>query len=577
MIGKTLHGEDTCKLTCSRTCSCTCNCTYQCVCKCNVKSFRCTTLHVAAYEGQPDVVRDLLISGADPTLTDSNGFTPAHTAQQLAQSEESKNLRANYQKCYEVLMRYEEKRRMKKRILTPQKATELINSVVNRDPRPRIQSDSAVRTPPMRSRFASTRSPSGRPPISPRTPIRKQSDLIGSGRKQESKKWDFSSSSSSSGSSLNTSLLDITNRSHKKSPKVAKNPKVENLVKSPVKDSSTQTPREVECQTEFEFPEVISEVRKSEPKKIDLDEIQKFMDELTVSKKTAEIEAKNEVKPEVAQNEQNSTKNEPKLGQSVISEVAEAPEVITEVAATPKMSPEKPQIKSPEKVTELDWGYFDKSIRLPDLDETRIPEKIEVKAEVNPDAQKYEPVKSPVKIKEVPEVEYQNNETCVIGDLSTESSNSLPLFDDTPEVIEKSKLSRIEELSENSEAEISAKIDPKEITPFPSSIINLVSMPMSMPMSMPKVPEVSKIAEEPVAETELSEEEPVCETTSEESAESFKLEFSLSPSVSFRSVQNDTISQTLETSARSTVSVDDEKAIDALTGNFGLLYGSDLS
>ena len=65
---------------------------------------------MAAYEGQPDVVRDLLISGADPTLTDSNGFTPARTAQQLAQTEENRNLRENYQKCYEILMRYEERR-----------------------------------------------------------------------------------------------------------------------------------------------------------------------------------------------------------------------------------------------------------------------------------------------------------------------------------------------------------------------------------------------------------------------------------------------------------------------------------
>ena len=76
---------------------------------------------------------------------------------------------------------------------------------------------------------------------------------------------------------------------------------------------------------------------------------------------------------------------------------------------------------------------------------------------------------------EVPEVDYQNNETCVIGDLSEEEEEVKPII---PEAA--------------------------NITPYPSSIINLVSLPPN---------------QAPLSIAPILEENEVCETTSEESAE----------------------------------------------------------
>ena len=49
--------------------------------RCSTKHDECTALHVAAYEANVDIVRDLLNVGADPTLKDANGATPGKTFQ----------------------------------------------------------------------------------------------------------------------------------------------------------------------------------------------------------------------------------------------------------------------------------------------------------------------------------------------------------------------------------------------------------------------------------------------------------------------------------------------------------------
>ena len=78
-------------------------------------------------------------------------------------------------------------------------------------------------------------------------------------------------------------------------------------------------------------------------------------------------------------------------------------------------------------------------------------------------------------IVEVSETDYRNNETCIVGDLSEEEEDEKPII---PEAA--------------------------NITPFPSSIINLVSLPANQaPLSIAPIPEENE----------------VCETTSEESAE----------------------------------------------------------
>ena len=92
------------------------------------------------------------------------------------------------------------------------------------------------------------------------------------------------------------------------------------------------------------------------------------------------------------------------------------------------------------------------------------------------------------------------------------------------------------------ESEVINQVD---ITPFPSSIINLVSLPPNPSLQQQAAKPLS-----PVNEEETSEDD--------ESVESFKFDFSVDDSISFRSVQNESI--------QSTQSIDDfDKHVNELT------------
>jgi len=454
--------------------------------RCSADHDECTALHVAAYEANVDIVRDLLNVGADPTLKDANGATPAETARRLVDGEADRAKRALLGKCVDLLTRHEERSRQRASNLTPQKKSALINSVLNRAQRVN-SADAALlekRETPLKTRFASvSSSPQGRPPISPRT-------ITTPKRKFESNLFSSSSSSStnSSGSSspLNWTLKDVTNKSER-TRKVT--------IKSPVKDTGTQTPREVECQTDLTSsppPTTPPRSKAKTPKnvetakkiaaKIDLDEMAAFIEQ-------------------IAKDQQ----NQPVVDKSFKEIVSEK------------------RREKGETNNEL-WGYFDSSIRLPSLDETKVVAEPKLKIQL-------ETIDSvaPKVLVEVPEIDYQNNETCVIGDLSEEDDGqAAPL---SP-VLE-------EEESEVTKEEEKMVDNVVDITPFPSSIINLVSLPQNP--SIPPQQQLQPAAPLSPVDEEETEELPD-ETTSEgESAESFKFDFSVDDSVSFRSVPNESI------------------------------------
>ena len=497
--------------------------------------------------------------------------------------------------------------------MTPKKKEQIINQVLRRARTASTPTnENRPKSPLRRNRFLSASiSPSGRPPISPRSPISTTGSPFNNralpvSSKNQNTPQNTPRKTPKKVANLDDSFLDRSSPP-KRSPTSDKSSESQSrhssLVKSPTKENSTQTPREIETQTDPDVqtvsigtePIVKTRIIKVpiSPKPIsrdqntfDLNKIQKCVEEMTQQEILMPTPPASEV-----------TKSTP-----------------TENVKTPSTNPisDKKAINSPSKVQIPDedekeniWNYFDKSIRVPNLDKTYFlgPDHIIADTTVVPEIDQ-EPDKREKRIlNEVNESVYHGNETFVIGgddSSKTESSQTESLNISNEKLVKmepnksvdssgseshqqsidtsgclfeslKQKEYSMNTIMEETETrEISdvepkkEEISPRDITPFPSSIINLASLqppPFTSYKNEKDLPK-PEIKTNPVdsnlinqinlesgqnqkIQGHLSE-----ESEDDESAESFKLEFSFDPSQESFSSR---INETIEPSASSTI------------------------
>ena len=190
--------------------------------------------------------------------------------------------------------------------MTPKKKEEIINQVLRRARTASTPTNDRPKSPLRRNRFLSASiSPSGRPPISPRSPVTAGSPFSHKASPVSSKGHHHRPQNTPKMTSKQVVNLDesfISENKSKPSPveeganSSANVPESRSrhssLVKSPTKENSTQTPREIETQTD---PDISAPIVKTRIIKVpisskslttietpfDLDEIQKCVDELT--------------------------------------------------------------------------------------------------------------------------------------------------------------------------------------------------------------------------------------------------------------------------------------------------------
>ena len=504
--------------------------------------------------------------------------------------------------------------------MTPQKKEQIINQVLRRARTASTPTnENRPKSPLRRNRFLSASiSPSGRPPISPRSPISSGSPFNNRALPVSSKNLTPQNTPRKTPKKVanldDSFLLEDRASPPKTSPKSETNSgspsRHSSLVKSPTKENSTQTPREIETQTDPDVQTVSEPIVKTRiikvpisPKPIarentfDLNKIQKCVDEITQQEISVPTPPTSEVTSPPAESTppKESTSNH-----------------ISENRAT--NSPTKDQMPDDDEKENI-WNYFDKSIRVPNLDKTYFlgPDHIIADTTVVPESgseidRAFEPGKREKRIlNEVNESVYHGNETYVIGEddsskLQTESPNissekvSLKMAQMEPNksMVDSSGSEAVDQNSQQSidtsaclfeslkqkeysmntileETEVSdvetkkEEISPRDITPFPSSIINLASLQpptfTSYKNDLPKNEIKTNVENTPVdsinqinlvesgqnqkIQGHLSE-----ESEDDESAESFKLDFSFDPSQeSFSSRVNETI----EPSSSSTI------------------------
>ena len=526
--------------------------------------------------------------------------------------------------------------------MTPQKKEEIINQVLRRARTASTPTNDRPKSPLRRNRFLSASiSPSGRPPISPRSPVTSGSPLNHRASPVSSKilrppitpkktpkqvanldeSFIFDDRSKSSPPEKSSSLSDKTSESLSKHT---------SLVKSPTKENSTQTPREIETQTDPDISKSIVKTRiikvpisaKSLAKEnaFDLADIQKSVDELTSHQQETPIStspAENLTSQEVSTSPKESSTN-------------------NVLANKPETSPIKDRIRDADGDDEKEniWNYFDKSIRVPNLDKTYVlgPDHIlaDNKEDISIDQFEIEGHNITSKMREkrilneVNESVYHGNETFIIGEDSAKmpivtSNVSNEKTDSVGDETSKTNDSSAENILHNSQQSIDTsaclfesmkpkeysmntileetekdesnddnqtkreEISPRDITPFPSSIINLASLQPPTFTSIKKdTNPITKITETssdqvekkksienpqscPPAGTNLSNQMSPSEneghlseeSEGDESAESFKLEFSFDPSQeSFSSRINETIEPSSGSSCASIIQLD---------------------
>ena len=519
--------------------------------------------------------------------------------------------------------------------MTPKKKEEIINQVLRRARTASTPTNDRPKSPLRRNRFLSASiSPSGRPPISPRSPVTAGSPFSHKASPVSSKGHHHRPQNTPKMTSKQVVNLDesfISENKSKPSPveeganSSANVPESRSrhssLVKSPTKENSTQTPREIETQTD---PDISAPIVKTRIIKVpisskslttietpfDLDEIQKCVDELTSpNQKTPQTTPPAEIlaPQDESKSPKESIRND-RPNQNV------------------KKSPVNAQIRVDENDDEKEniWNYFDKSIRVPNLDKTYVlgPDHIIADNEENTLINQGETNEGSITAKmrekrilnEVNESVYHGNETFIIGedsklptetpaisnekidlnkmeysinksvDSSSEIQNSQQSIDTSACLFESVKpkeysMNTILEETEKDESKDESndcKISPRDITPFPSSIINLASLQPPAFSSIKKETKlVSKITDDEIEKKSLVE--PHCiqddltnqinlesgpnqahlseESEDDESAESFKLEFSFDPSQeSFSSRINETIEPSSVSSCTSIIS-----------------------
>ena len=496
--------------------------------------------------------------------------------------------------------------------MTPKKKEQIINQVLRRARTASTPTnENRPKSPLRRNRFLSASiSPSGRPPISPRSPISTGSPFNNRALPASSKNITPQNTPRKTPKKVanldDSFILEDRSSPPKRSPKSVKSSEStsrhSSLVKSPTKENSTQTPREIETQTDPDVQTVsigtepivktriikvpISPKPISRENTFDLNRIQKCVEEITQQEipKLTPPASEVTIPPAESKPPQESSTNH-------ISE--------TKV----KNSPSKDQIPDEDEKENI-WNYFDKSIRVPNLDKTYFlgPDHIIADTTVVPD-QAIEPDKREKRIlNEVNESVYHGNETFVIGEddsskIQTESpniSNEKSVKIDSNKSVDSSgseqsidtsgclfeslkpkEYSMNTILEETETREISdvepkkEEISPRDITPFPSSIINLASLqpptftsyknekdfpkPEIKANSVENTPVDSNLINQINLESgqnqkiqgHLSE-----ESEEDESAESFKLEFSFDPSQESFSSR---INETIEHSSSSTI------------------------
>ena len=408
------------------------------------------------------------------------------------------------------------------------------------------------------------------------------------------------------------------------------------LVKSPTKETSTQTPREIETQTDPDISKSIVKTRiikvpisaKSSVKEnvFDLVDIQKSIDDLTNHQQEIPISsspADNLTSQEISTSPKESSTN-------------------NILANKPETSPIKNRINDADDDDDDEkeniWNYFDKSIRVPNLDKTYVlgPDHIiadnkEDTSIVQSEIEEHN-ITSKMREKrilnEVNESVYHGNETFIIGEdsakISTVTSDvSTEKMDLVEDETSKTNDSGAENIPHNSQQSIDtsaclfeslkpkeysmntileetekdesndenltkrAEISPRDITPFPSSIINLASLqPPTFPSIRKETKPATKITDssDQVEKKKSIENPQFCppagmnltnqinpgenegqlseESEGDESAESFKLEFSFDPSQeSFSSRINETIEPSSVSSCASII-LDNQHAIN---------------
>ena len=498
--------------------------------------------------------------------------------------------------------------------MTPKKKEQIINQVLRRARTASTPTnENRPKSPLRRNRFLSASiSPSGRPPISPRSPISTGSPFNNRAFPASSKNITPQNTPRKTPKKVanldDSFILEDRSSPPKRSPKSDKSSespsKHSSLVKSPTKENSTQTPREIETQTDPDVqtvsigtePIVKTRIIKVpiSPKPIarentfDLNKIQKCVEEITQQEipKSTPPASKVTIPPAESTSPQESSTNH-------ISEI----KVIN--------SPSKDQIPDDDEKENI-WNYFDKSIRVPNLDKTYFlgPDHIIDDTTVVPD-QVMEPDKREKRIlNEVNESVYHGNETFVIGgddsskiqiespnisneklikmdsnksvdSSGSETQQSIDTSGCLFESLKPKEYSMNTILEETETREISdvepkkEEISPRDITPFPSSIINLASLQPPAFTSYKN----EKDSPKPETKSNLVENTPVDsnlinqinlesgpnqkiqghlseESEEDESAESFKLEFSFDPSQESFSSR---INETIEPSSSSTI------------------------
>ena len=405
--------------------------------------------------------------------------------------------------------------------MTPKKKEQIINQVLRRARTASTPTnENRPKSPLRRNRFLSASiSPSGRPPISPRSPISTGSPFNNRAFPASSKNITPQNTPRKTPKKVanldDSFILEDRSSPPKRSPKSDKSSespsKHSSLVKSPTKENSTQTPREIETQTDPDVqtvsigtePIVKTRIIKVpiSPKPIarentfDLNKIQKCVEEITQQEipKSTPPASEVTIPPAESTSPQESSTNH-------ISEI----KVIN--------SPSKDQIPDDDEKENI-WNYFDKSIRVPNLDKTYFlgPDHIIDDTTVVPD-QVMEPDKREKRIlNEVNESVYHGNETFVIGgddsskiqiespnisneklikmdsnksvdSSGSETQQSIDTSGCLFESLKPKEYSMNTILEETETREISdvepkkEEISPRDITPFPSSIINLASL-----------------------------------------------------------------------------------------------------